>query len=90
MIYMHSLNVRVCPRVSVCVCVWGGVYLHACVYARAGNISIYVSTMQRQQILNKFLFVRVKKVQSQKKELKLFSLFFTNKLNCFRINIYKN
>lgn len=76
--------VPVCVRVGC-----GGVYLHACVYARAGNISIYVSTMQRQQILNKFLFVRVKKMQSQKKELKLFSLFFTNKLNCFRINIYK-
>lgn len=76
-------------RVSVCVC--GGVYLHACVYARAGNISIYVSTMPRQQILNKFLFVRVKKMQNQKKTVKtFFSFFYTNKLNCFRINIYKN
>lgn len=89
MIYMHSLNVRVC-LLRICVGVCGGVYLHACVYARPGNISIYVSTMQRQQILNKFLFVRVKKMQAQKKRKNFFLLFFTNKLNCFRINIYKN
>lgn len=68
MIYMHSLNVRVC-LLRRCVC--GGVYLHA----RPGNISIYVSTMQRQQILNKFLFVRVKKLQAHKKR-KNFFIFF--------------